>query len=127
MNLYLCKSSILILCRIVNDMIILLFMLSIVFIRWSWIHFLKSWSWLAAIIFWICSNYWLLVFVSIYVISFLLDEVKAFLILVLILLLVWSSGRPDLSRFSLFLNRNLYGLLLCRRILFRLFFWLSHL
>lgn len=63
MDLYLCKSSILIFRSIINNMIVLLFMLSIVVIWWSWLNFLKCWCGITAIIFWVGSYYWLLIFV----------------------------------------------------------------
>lgn len=55
MNLYLRESSFLIIRGIIDDMIVLLFMLSVVIIWWSWLDFLKSRCGITAVIFWICS------------------------------------------------------------------------
>ena len=126
MNLYLSKSSFLIIRSIINDMIILLLMLPIVIIWWSWLDFLKSWCGVTAVIFWICSYDRLLIFIGIAVVFFLLElDRLAFVCLVLIYLLDWKNLWLDLSRFSLILYQWW-----ARRIIFFRFimlFSLSHL
>jgi hypothetical protein len=98
MNLYLSNTSFLIFWRVINYMIIL-FMLSIVIIWWPWINFLKSWSRFTAIILWISSYYWLLIFKIIAAVILFWRELERLVFICFILILLdWGSNLLNLSR-----------------------------
>ena len=126
MNLYLRKSSFLVIRGIIYDMIVLLFMLSVVIIWWSWLDFLKGWCGITAVIFWICSYDWLLIFIAITVVFLLFVlESLAFICLLFLDLGGWWDLLFDLSGLTLILGGQLYWD--CFLYRFIMLFCLSHL
>ena len=126
MNLYLRESSFLIIRGIIDDMIVLLFMLSVIILWWSWLDFLESWCWITAVIFWICSYDWLLIFIAITVVFLLFVlESLAFICLLFLDLGGWWDLLFDLSGLTLILGGQLYWN--CFLYRFIMLFCLSHL
>ena len=126
MNLYLRESSFLVIRGIIDDMIVLLFMLSVVIIWWSWLDFLESRCGITAVILWICSYDWLLIFIAITVVFlFFVFESLAFICLLFLDLGRWWDLLFELSGLTLILGGQLYWN--CFLYRFIMLFCLSHL